>query len=40
MNINCVNKCIYQKDGKCTMQELPRGISYTSDCPYEIGRDE
>ena len=42
MDINCTTSCLYQKEGKCTLSELP---SYTqsvsssvenvdSDCPY------
>ncbi len=23
MNINCIEKCEYQKSGKCTMYEIP-----------------
>jgi len=38
MDINCTNKCAYQVDGKCILQELPAMISATydmaGDCPY------
>ena len=31
MDINCTNKCAYQIDGKCVLQELPALISSTYD---------
>lgn len=39
MNINCINKCKYQKEGKCTLDCLPNDyhlyrINKKSDCPY------
>ena len=34
MDINCTNKCAYQIDGKCVLQELPTLISST----YDTGR--
>lgn len=39
MNINCINKCKYQKDGKCTF-DLINGdyhlykVGKKSECPY------
>lgn len=40
MDINCTDPCIYQTDGKCTLNELPNltGQSFfidsDHDCPY------
>ena len=39
MDINCTNNCVYQSEGKCTMEQLPAmtsQIQYSSntDCPY------
>ena len=38
MDINCTNKCTYQVDGKCILQDLPMLVSSTYDtdagCPY------
>ena len=38
MDINCTNKCAYQLDGKCVLQELPMLVSSTygtsEGCPY------
>ena len=40
MNINCVEKCHYQHDGKCTLHEVPAVTNNTAagtDCPYFSG---
>jgi hypothetical protein len=39
MDINCTHNCVYQSDGKCTLDQLPSMTSqlhYSShtDCPY------
>lgn len=38
MDINCTNGCIYQSDGKCSLNELSAMISATGyigfECPY------
>ena len=39
MDINCTNNCVYQSEGKCTMEQLPAmtsQIQYSTntDCPY------
>lgn len=39
MDINCTDRCIYQRDGKCNLNELKNftDASYKkghSDCPY------
>ena len=39
MDINCTNNCVYQCEGKCTMEQLPlltSQIQYSdnTDCPY------
>ncbi len=39
MDINCINKCVYQQEGKCTLSRLSHENSFTnaassSDCPY------
>jgi hypothetical protein len=38
MDINCTNKCIYQIEGKCTLDQLHLSsqIKYSTDtdCPY------
>ncbi|MDR1000616.1 MAG: hydroxymyristoyl-ACP dehydratase [Clostridiales bacterium] len=41
MDINCTNKCVYQTDGKCTLNELQSltssaAVMYSTDtdCPY------
>ncbi len=38
MDINCTNKCLYQMEGKCNLNELPSydhtKTSKESDCPY------
>jgi hypothetical protein len=39
MDINCTNNCVYQSEGKCTMEQLPSvtsQIQYSAntDCPY------
>ncbi len=44
MDINCTNKCLYQADGKCNLNQLPSAneISYdlnNNDCPYFLGND-
>ncbi len=40
ININCINKCLYQTNGKCTLTYLPK-INYfniseqQNNCPYK-----
>lgn len=42
MDINCTNRCLYQADGKCTLNSLPDGTqtakavnsAHDSDCLY------
>ncbi|MDR1642033.1 MAG: hydroxymyristoyl-ACP dehydratase [Clostridiales bacterium] len=39
MDINCTNECVYQTDGKCTLDRLPSmsnqlNYSTDTDCPY------
>lgn len=29
MDINCTNRCLYQADGKCTLNGLPEGAQAT-----------
>ena len=42
MDINCIDPCFYQTDGKCTLRELPsytqtlNSGAYDMDCPYFI----
>ena len=42
MDINCVNNCIYQQDGKCMLTEIPAGLTMgvaidpQADCPYLV----
>lgn len=34
-NINCSSSCLYQKDGKCTLDNINmKGITPTKDCVY------
>lgn len=34
-NINCDSSCLYQKDGKCTLENVSvKNITPTSDCVY------
>ena len=34
-NINCSEKCIYQKDGKCSLEAVsPQKVSSNSSCSY------
>ena len=34
-NINCLNNCIYQKEGKCQYYIISvSGFSINSECPY------
>lgn len=34
-NINCSSNCLYQKDGKCTLEKVDsKPIISTSDCIY------
>lgn len=38
MDINCTHSCMHQREGKCTLKELPAKIKTHSrhgvDCPY------
>ncbi|MCL2199886.1 MAG: hypothetical protein FWB80_13285 [Defluviitaleaceae bacterium] len=38
MDINCTHKCMYQHEGKCTLQSLPAQTTQSTysqtDCPY------
>lgn len=41
MNINCIHKCKYQAEGKCTLTKLPQdyrlyNLGKKSDCPYIV----
>ena len=48
MNINCTDKCFYQKDGKCTLNTLNNDMhsnsnyrlrpSVQSDCLYNVSQ--
>lgn len=34
-NINCSSSCLYQKEGKCTLDSISiKSITPTSDCIY------
>ncbi len=34
-NINCSSKCVYQKDGKCTLENISNNsITPVKDCVY------
>lgn len=34
-NINCSSSCLYQKDGKCTLENISvKSITPTDDCIY------
>lgn len=34
-NINCSANCIYQKEGKCTLENISaKAISFNSNCAY------
>lgn len=30
MDINCIHKCFYQTDGKCTLRSLPQELQLTN----------
>jgi len=39
MDINCTHSCMYQREGKCNLRELPVATQTTynhsdTDCPY------
>lgn len=38
MDINCINKCKHQQDGKCIMGTLPDSMPelIDGDCPYQV----
>ncbi len=34
-NINCSSSCLYQKDGKCTLEDISiKNITPSTDCIY------
>ncbi|MBR6504303.1 MAG: hydroxymyristoyl-ACP dehydratase [Clostridia bacterium] len=39
-NINCSSNCIYQKDGKCTLEYITNNIAKSnSDCAYFLNKN-
>lgn len=40
-NINCSSSCLYQKDGKCTLDSVyKKHITPTVDCAYFMNKKE
>lgn len=40
-NINCSSSCLYQKDGKCTLENVSiKTITPTTDCIYFTSKRE
>ena len=40
MDINCTESCIYQKEGKCALNAVPKtylqnSLKSDTDCPYK-----
>lgn len=36
-NINCTENCVYQKDGKCTLDKvIPKTATPNSNCVYFV----
>lgn len=40
-NINCSSSCLYQKEGKCTLDNISiKNITPTSDCIYFTNKED